>query len=85
VVGCSVVYLMVCVCVCVCVSRGEVDCPQELNEYEGFEIVYRSAAQVACIVNVTMENMTPEDVYQVCTALCVCVCVCVCVYGYVYA
>lgn len=47
------------------VFRGEVDCPEELNEYEGFEIIYRNAVQVACIVNVTMENMTPEDVYQV--------------------
>ena len=41
------------------------DCPQEVNEYEGFEIIYRNYFQVSCIVNVTMENMTPEDIYQV--------------------
>ena len=56
---------MLFICYLWTVVRGEVDCPEEINEHEGFEIVYRSAMQVACIVNVTMENMTPEDVYQV--------------------
>lgn len=47
-----------------CAVRGELDCPEVITEYEGFEIIYRNVLRVSCVINVTMENMTPEDVYQ---------------------
>jgi hypothetical protein len=48
-----------------CAFRGEIDCPNILGDYKGFEIVYRSAFKTACAINLTVEDKPQEDIFQV--------------------
>jgi hypothetical protein len=48
-----------------CAFRGEVDCSELLDDYQGFEIICRSGTDTNVVLNMTLDNRTQEDVYQV--------------------
>jgi hypothetical protein len=48
-----------------CAFRGEVNCPKQIGQYEGFEIICKSGIDTNVILNTTLENRTEEDVFQV--------------------
>jgi hypothetical protein len=48
-----------------CGFRGTLDCNKILSDYEGFEIICRSGIDTNIVLNMTLENRTQEDVYQV--------------------
>lgn len=49
------------------------DAPEDLEDFAGFEVVYRSAYKTSCLINVTLENRTEEDIYQVINFVYVCI------------
>lgn len=49
-----------------CACRGEIyGCNQLLEDYQGIEVVYRSASSMEIVLNMTMENLAPNDIFQV--------------------
>jgi hypothetical protein len=48
-----------------CGFRGTLDCQEVLDNYQGFEIICRSGIDTNIVLNMTLENRTQEDVYQV--------------------
>lgn len=51
-----------------CAFRGEITCNGTLEDYQGFEIICKSGIDTNIILNMTLENRTEEDVYQVYSA-----------------
>mmetsp|Transcript_25409 Transcript_25409/g.37463 ORF Transcript_25409/g.37463 Transcript_25409/m.37463 type:complete len:240 (+) Transcript_25409:46-765(+) len=47
-----------------CAMKGDVDTTTQLKGYKGLEMIYRSGTKTACAINLTMENMSEEDVFQ---------------------
>jgi hypothetical protein len=48
-----------------CAFRGEVNNSELLDDYQGFEIICRSGIDTNVVLNMTLDNRTQEDVYQV--------------------
>ena len=48
-----------------CAFRGEINSSELLDDYQGFEIICRSGIDTNVVLNMTLDNRTQEDVYQV--------------------
>lgn len=48
-----------------CAFRGELISSQDLDDYKGIEIICKSGIDTSIVLNMTLNNRTDEDVYQV--------------------